>query len=88
MPPARIAAALPVVGGSFADTLRRAGESEAAVIESQAVATGSDLARSGRQGEDDASRLADLLGLLTFLVPALVVLGFWLPRRARGPEAL
>ena len=80
------AGALPVVGDAFGDTLREAGERNASVIEAQAVATGTDLALSGRQGEDDAAQLADLLGLLTFLIGIVVVAGFWLPRRARGPS--
>ena len=79
------AGALPVVGGSFADTLREAGDRNAAVIESQAVATGTDLELSGRQGEDDAAQLADLLGLLTVLIGVVVVASFWLPRRAASP---
>jgi hypothetical protein len=55
------------------------------VIETQAVATGGDLLRSGRQGEDDAGQLADLLGVLTFLIGVVVVASFWLPRRATAP---
>ena len=82
------AGALPIVGGSFADTLREAGDRNAAVIEGQAVETGTDLALSGRQGEQDAAQLADLLGLLTFLIGIVVVAGFWLPRRARGGPSL
>jgi hypothetical protein len=79
------AGALPIVGGEFADTLRDAGDRNAAVIETQAVATGGDLLRSGRQGEDDAGQLADLLGVLTFLIGVVVVASFWLPRRATAP---
>ncbi|MFL5844228.1 MAG: hypothetical protein ACJ762_06000 [Solirubrobacteraceae bacterium] len=77
------AGALPVVGGDLGDSLRRTGEDTAGAIERQAVTTGQDLAVSGRQGEHDAHRLADLLGLLAFLLPALVLGALWWQGRGR-----
>jgi hypothetical protein len=54
---------VPLVGGRVADGLRDAGEG-----------TGGDLADLGRSGEDSVHRLANLLGLLTFSLPSLLLL--------------
>jgi hypothetical protein len=61
---------VPVVGGEVADGLRSAGEG-----------TGGDVAELGRSGEDAVHRLANLLGLVTFLLPSLVLLVTTLPQR-------
>jgi hypothetical protein len=61
---------VPLVGGEVADGLRSAGEG-----------TGGNVADLGRRGEDAVHRLADLLGLVTFLLPSLVLLATMLPRR-------
>ena len=42
----------------------------------------------GRSGEESVHRLANLLGLLVFGLPALPVLALWLPRRLRQARAL
>jgi hypothetical protein len=60
----------PVVGDDIADGLRGAGEG-----------TGGNVAELGERGESAAHRLADLLGLLVFGLPALLVLARWLPPR-------
>lgn len=60
----------PVVGDDIADGLRGAGEG-----------TGGNVAELGARGESAAHRLADLLGLLVFGLPALFVLARWLPPR-------
>jgi hypothetical protein len=60
----------PVVGGDLARGLRDAGQG-----------SGGNVADLGTQGEEKAHRLADLLGLLTFLLPALFLLGGALPGR-------
>ena len=60
----------PVVGGELADGLREAGEG-----------TGGEVADVGREGEDAVHAAANVLGLVTFLVPALLVLAHSLPRR-------
>src|ERR687895_2153766 len=49
----------PVVGDELADGLREAGES-----------SGGEVAELGERGEDGAHRLADLLGFVTFALPA------------------
>lgn len=61
---------VPLVGGEVADGLRGAGEG-----------TGGNVAEFGRKGEDGVHRMANLLGLVTFLVPTLLVLLQALPRR-------
>jgi hypothetical protein len=63
---------VPVIGDELADALAGAGEG-----------TGGNVAELGREGEDRVQDLADLLGLVTFLVPATLVLAFALPPRLR-----
>ena len=61
----------PVVGGELADGLRSAGEE-----------SGGEVSDLGQQGEDNVHRLADILGVVTFALPALLLLTQWLPGRA------
>jgi hypothetical protein len=61
---------IPLAGGPIADGLRAAGEH-----------TGGPVADAGRRGEDRVHRLALLLGAITFLLPALMLLSRYLPRR-------
>ena len=67
----------PLVGGKIAGGLRDAGQ-----------ATGGNTAHLGQRGVDSVHRLANLLGLLTFLVPAAFVLARQLPGRIRQVRAL
>ncbi len=67
----------PVVGEPLAGALRDAG-----------AGTGGLMAEAGRQGEDDVNDLADLLGALVFLLPAVVVLAHHLPRRITAVRRL
>jgi hypothetical protein len=60
----------PVVGGDIADGLRSAGEG-----------SGGEVADLGQQGEDNVHRLANILGFVTFALPALLLLTRWLPGR-------
>jgi hypothetical protein len=60
----------PVVGDDLADSLRDAGEG-----------SGGEVEELGRSGEDNAHDLANLLGFVTFALPALLVLTRWLPGR-------
>ncbi len=60
----------PLVGDDLASGLRDAGEG-----------SGGNVADLGTEGEEKAHRLADLLGLLTFLLPALFLLGWVVPGR-------
>jgi hypothetical protein len=60
----------PVVGDDIADGLRSAGEE-----------SGGDVVRLGEDGEESAHDLALVLGLVTFGLPALLLLAQWLPGR-------
>lgn len=60
----------PVIGGPLADALRNAGAS-----------AGGKITETGRAGEEDVNHLATLLGLLVFLLPALVLLVQYVPDR-------
>jgi len=60
----------PLIGGELADGLRGAGES-----------SGGEVADLGQRGEDGVHRLANLLGLLVFLLPAGLLLLRFLPER-------
>jgi len=60
----------PIVGDDLADGLRSAGR-----------ASGGELAERGQEGQESVHRLANLLGLVTFLIPAILVLSRTLPGR-------
>jgi hypothetical protein len=61
---------VPIVGDDLADGLRDAGR-----------VSGGELAERGQEGRESVHRLANLLGLVTFLIPALLVLSLPLPDR-------
>ena len=63
---------VPLVGGDLSGALRDAGQ-----------ATGGNAVAAGRQGELAIEELAQLLGWLTFLIPAGLVMIAALPRRIR-----
>ncbi len=67
----------PVVGGEIADGLRSAGEG-----------SGGEVVELGEQGEEGAHDLANVLGFVTFALPALLVLTRWLPGRIRQVRRL
>ena len=60
----------PLVGDDVAGGLREAGEG-----------TGGNVAEFGREGEERVHRTANLLGFLTFLIPALLLLFQAVPAR-------
>lgn len=60
----------PVIGDRLAEGLRAAGES-----------TGGGTAELGERGADAARRLADVLGVIVFGLPAAFLLARWLPAR-------
>lgn len=62
----------PVVGGDLADGLRSAGEG-----------SGGEVVELGEDGEDGAHDLANVLGFVTFALPALLLLTRWLPGRVQ-----
>jgi hypothetical protein len=61
---------VPVVGGDLSDAIKGAGN-----------ASGGRVEELGQEGVDRTHRLADLLGLLVFGLPALAVLSRYLPGR-------
>ena len=61
---------VPVVGEPLAGALENAGEG-----------AGGEVAKTGREGEEDVNDLADVLGALFFLLPAAAVLSRYLPDR-------
>ena len=61
---------VPVVGEPLAGALEDAGEG-----------AGGEIAETGRKGEEDVNDLANLLGALFFLLPAVAVLSRYLPDR-------
>ncbi|HVD11311.1 MAG TPA: hypothetical protein VNB88_11765 [Gaiellaceae bacterium] len=67
---AEAVAGVPIVGDDLADGLRDAGR-----------VSGGELAERGQEGRESVHRLANLLGLVTFLIPALLVLSLTLPER-------
>jgi hypothetical protein len=67
---AEAVASVPIVGGDLADGLRDAGR-----------VSGGELAERGQAGRESVHQLANLLGLVTFLIPALLVLSLTLPDR-------
>lgn len=63
---------VPIVGGQLRDSLQQAGQQ-----------TGGAVAATGREGARQIGSLANLLGWLTFLVPAALVLSRYGPGRFR-----
>ena len=60
----------PIVGGELADGLRGAGEG-----------SGGNVADLGQEGEDKTHQLADILGLVTFFLPATFLVLWVVPAR-------
>ena len=60
----------PVVGDEIGDGLRSAGEG-----------SGGEVVDLGEEGEEGARDLANVLGFVTFALPALLVIVVWLPGR-------
>ena len=67
----------PVVGDEIADGLRGAGEE-----------TGGEVVDLGERGESGVHRLADLLGLLVFGLPTVLVVARYVPARVAQARAL
>ena len=68
---------VPVVGDTLGEALRDAGSDAGGQIEATAAS-----------GVDDVNRVATLLGLLTFLLPAIAVLSRFLPDRITDARRL
>ena len=61
---------VPIIGGDLSDAFDSAGEGSGGRVE-----------ELGQEGVDRTHRLADLLGLLVFGLPALAILAWYLPPR-------
>ena len=61
---------VPALGGPLGDALRDAGQG-----------AGGEIQATARSGEEDVNQLANLLGVLIFLLPAVAVLSRFLPDR-------
>ena len=68
---------VPAVGGPLGDALRDAGDG-----------AGGQIQASARSGEEDVNDLANLLGSLMFLLPAIAVLSRYLPDRLASVRRL
>ena len=64
------------------------GEPLAGALQDLGAGTGGRMTQAGRQGEEDVNDLADLLGALVFLLPAVVVLARYLPSRITAVRRL
>jgi len=73
---------VPVLGGGAADLVRRTGRRQADAIRREAAAEGGRLIVTGRQGRRDVHHTATLVEWFAFLVPTILLLAIWLPRRA------
>ena len=72
---------IPLVGSNVAGTVRDTAGTTADAVERETRINGQLLIDSGRQGERDAQATARLVGWLAFLVPAILLLVQWVPRR-------
>jgi hypothetical protein len=73
--------ALPIVGGSVGDAVRDTADRSADAVERETRANGRLLVESGAQGEKDVRTTARLVGWLAFLIPTILLLAQWIPRR-------
>jgi len=80
--------ATPVLGRRLAEALRLAGETAAVPVERRGQAQAQRLVEAGRDGELRALATARLLGWLTFLTPAILLLSRAIPPRVRQTRAL
>jgi hypothetical protein len=73
--------ALPIVGGRVGDAVRDTANRSAEAVERETRVNGRLLVESGAQGETDVRTTARLVGWLAFLIPAILLLAQWIPRR-------
>lgn len=75
---------VPFVGGEVARRVREAAGRSAAAVERESRIDGARLVDAGRQGDEQASKIAGLVGWFAFLVPTVLLLAIWIPRRAEA----
>lgn len=71
----------PVVGGTVADRVRATADTTAGLVERETRINGMLLIESGQQGEKDVRSTARLVAWLAFLIPTVLLLAGWIPRR-------
>jgi hypothetical protein len=74
-------AAVPLVGSGVAGSVRETGRTSADAIRRETRTDAQQLITTGRQGRQDTQQTARLIGWFAFLVPAVLLLVMWLPRR-------
>jgi hypothetical protein len=79
---------VPLVGGRLAGALRDAGRGATRPVNGAADAQARKLIAAGREQERETHRLARLVGWLTFLLPAVLLLTRALPPRLRRARRL
>ena len=75
------AESVPLAGGQVADAIRSTADRSADSVERETRASGAQLIAAGRSGESDAESTARLVGVLAFVIPAMLLLFQWVPRR-------
>ena len=73
--------AFPVVGGTVAGRVRDTASTTADLVERETRINGGLLVTAGRQGEKDVRSTARLVAWLAFLIPTVLLLAQWIPRR-------
>ena len=72
---------VPIVGAQAAESVRSTAGVTADAVERESRVAGERLATAGAEGERDALDTARLVGWLAFLVPTVLLLAQYLPRR-------
>jgi hypothetical protein len=72
---------VPFIGQDLRSRVQRTGDRTADAVERESGMNGARLVATGRQGQRDVLETARLVGWLAFLVPSVLLLAIWLPRR-------
>ena len=72
---------VPFVGAEVARRVREAARRSAEAVERESRIDGARLVDAGRQGREQASTIARPVGWLAFLIPTVLLLAVWIPRR-------
>jgi hypothetical protein len=79
---------VPIVGGEVAGGLRAGAERATGALAREGAQAGGEIVDAGREGEDRANGAARVLGWSTFLVPVVLLLTRWGPRRLEQARTL
>ena len=81
-------AQVPFVGDELRSRVQRTGDRTADAVRRETQIDGARLIATGRQGQRDVLDTARLVGWLAFLIPTVLLLAIWLPRRLLSPGPL